>query len=163
MSRVAPVAPKYTTKEQHSGDLPTRTLDDLGDDVTIETLPPDVIVDDEALAAKEYLDELAFMEEKVQVVAHRGREKHAPLVLDFYCNGKPFWLRVEEPTWVPRKYVEIMARAQPMDVRTQIDDEQGEKPVNRIIRSSSAQYPFTVIEDKNPKGAAWLAKVMRTS
>lgn len=163
MSRVAPVAPKYTSKEQHTSDLPTRTLDDLGDDVTLDTLPADVVISEEKLAEKEYLDELAFMEEKVTIMVHRGREKFAPLVLDFYCNGKPFWIRVDTAQEVPRKYVEIIARAQPMDVRTQIDDEQGEKPINRIIRSQSAQFPFTVVHDPNPKGGAWLAKVLRES
>lgn len=162
MARVAPVAPQYT-KETHSGDLPTRALDDLGDDVTLDTLDADVIVQDDKLAEKEYLAELAFMEEPVTVMVHRSREKFAPLVLDFYVNGKPIWLRVDTPTTIPRKYVEVIARAQPMDVRTQIDDEQSDNPINRIVRSMSSQFPFTVVEDKNPKGAAWLAQVMRTS
>jgi hypothetical protein len=48
-----------------------------------------------------------------------------------------------------------------MDVETIIEDETSEKPVNKIIRSNRSLYPFTVLNDPSPKGAAWLAKIMR--
>ena len=160
MARTAPVS--TGTKEVYSADMPTRTLEDIGDN--IEDREPEIIVTDEVKAKSDYLADLAFMEEPVTILIHKGREKHAPRVLDFYCNGKPIWVVVDTPTTVPRKYVEIIARSQPMTVSTESGEEQSDAGAyNRIIRSLYSQFPFTVIEDKNPRGHAWLAKVMRES
>lgn len=153
-------------KELYSGDLPVRQMEDVGDGVTLDTLEPEVIVTDENLAAKEYLDELKFMEEPVTIVLHRGREKHAPEYHDFYVNGQAVWVKVDTPTVLKRKFVEVMARAQPVSIETKshaIEEDESAATINRAIRSLSAQFPFSVVNDPNPKGAAWLAQVMRSN
>lgn len=151
---------EYHRGEVHTTDLPVRALEPIGE----ERSPEIIVATDADLAAKDYLDELAFNEEMLTVVLHKGKEKFAPRHHDFYVNGKAVWIPVDTPVTVARKYVEVMARSQPMDVRTEshaIDDDQSAGTVNNILRSLSSQYPFTVIEDKNPKGRDWLTKVMR--
>ena len=129
-----------------------------------DDLDGEFIVSTEQLAAKDYLDELAFNEEMLTIFLHRGREKFAPQVIDLHVNGKAVWIPVEQNVNIKRKYVEVMARSQPMDVRTEsymLENSQDAGTVNRINRSLSANYSFSVLHDPSPKGPAWLAKVMR--
>lgn len=160
--RVPPVA--LRGREIESADLEGGERPPIDD---AEDLASDIIVTDEAKLAKDYADELAFMAEPVEILLHRGREKFSPNVHDFYVNGKALWVPVETPTWVPRCYVEVMARAQPYDVRTEViknEDKGPDAPVtNRVHRSQSSLHHFSVLNDRNPRGAAWLAKVMRES
>lgn len=160
---------QYTKREVHSTDLPITQppvlSNDLDDDPR-EALAGEIVVTDEKeLTHKAYMDELAFMAEPVKIILHRTREKFAPNAHDFYVQGKPLWITVDTPTTIPRCYLEIIARSQPFDVKTQVfepapGDDSGVFR-NQIQRFQSSKYPFTVVEDKNPRGAAWLAKVMR--
>lgn len=163
MSRTAPV--NTPARERQSADLPIRSLDPIPDDP--EDRAADIIVSDEKLASKDYQDELAFMAERVEIILHRGREKFSPNVHDFYVNGRPMWIPVDTPVSIPRAYLEVMARSQPYDVQTQVDKNEGDDAasavLNTIKRYQSSKYPFAVLKDPNPKGPAWLAKVMRES
>lgn len=156
MSRGIPNSPR---RELHSEDLPMRTLDAIED---LDKREPEVIVAVDPVSAGGYIEDLAFMEEPVIVILHRGREKHAPEYEMFGVNGQVKWVKVETPTRLERKFLEVMARSQPMDVRTDSGEDAGDAiTFNRTHRSLSANFSFSVIEDKNPKGAAWLAKVRR--
>lgn len=152
-------------QETHSEDLPKRVLPPIGNDLQDDpryALGGEEIVSDELeLISKEYLDELAFMQEVLKVMIYKGREKNAPMFVPLGVNGKLNWFPVEQEIPMKRCFVEVLARAQPMDVETKIEDEQAEHPVNKILRSTRSLYPFTVTHDPNPKGPAWLAKVMR--
>lgn len=153
-----PVSPQYG-KEVHSEDLPLRQLADLG-----EEREPEIILSSESMAEKDYLDELAFMEEEVVVLLNRGREKFAPKHEMFGVNGQTLWVIVGVPTKLKRKFVEVMARSQPMDVRTNSGEEATDAMTfNRTERSLSSNFSFSILKDPNPKGAAWLEKVMRES
>lgn len=164
MSRVAP-ATSSSAKEIHSPELP------ITQPPVITAEPgerdPEVIVATDAVFTGGYAAELAFMEEPVRILLHRGREKFAPPMYDFSIDGRAIWIRVDTPTTIKRKYLEVIARSQPFEVETDVNtnEHMGEQAVvqNLIKRHQSARYPFTVIEDKNPRGAAWLAKVMRES
>ena len=168
MSRVAPVAPTRTATEIHSPELATRTLESL---VSNGADPLDR--DDEVIVASPevfndgYASELAFMEEPVTIILHRRREKFAPAMYDFSVQGRPIWIHVDRETTIPRKYLEVIARSQPYDVTTEVkkNEDQGDNAVvqNIVHRHPSAGHPFTVIKDPNPRGPAWLAKVMRES
>lgn len=163
MSRVAPVT-SSSARETHSADLPITQPPPILD--TSER-DPEVIVTTEAVMTGDYAATLAFMEEPVDILLHRGREKHAPTMYDFHINGRPIWVRVDTVTTIPRKYLEVIARSQPFEVETEVDKNEGKGEnapvVNTIKRHQSARYPFTVVKDSNPRGAAWLAKVMRES
>jgi len=169
MSRVAadsstdalnnPVKRPYNRRETSSDDLPIRDVPTLDTD----DRGSDVIVADGERFNKSYLDELSFMEEYVEVYLNRGREKHAPLFEQVGVNGQIIWIQVETPTRIKRKYLEVLARSMPMDVRTQSGEDAGDAiTFNRVERSLSSNFSFSVT-DPNPKGAAWLAKVRRES
>ena len=126
------------------------------------------IVEGPEQVQKSYLDALAFAEEPVTIRIERSSEKYAPKVIDLWCNGKGAevlqngrWLELKVlPVGIPvttkRKYVEILARSKVDTVNTRVGDERDERPINEIERYTSSRAPFSVIEDKNPKGAAWL-------
>lgn len=154
-----PVAPQHG-REILSDDLPVRevaTLDDLEDRIG------EVIVAGKELVNKEYLAELAFMEEYVLVYLNRGREKFAPRFEMVGVNGQVLWIEVEQWTRIKRKFLEVIARSMPMDIRTNSGETDGDElTFNKTVRSLSANFSFSV-QDENPKGAAWLAKIRRES
>ena len=169
MSRVAadsstdalnnPVKRAYTRREVNSDDLPIRDVPSLD----TEDRGADIILTDAERFTKTYLDELAFMEEYVEVYLNRGREKHAPLFEQVGVNGQIIWIQVETPTRIKRKYLEVLARSMPMDVNTKSGEDSSDAlTFNKVDRSLSANFSFSVV-DPNPRGAAWLAKVRRES
>ena len=163
MARTAPVLGS-STPELHSADLPIRALEPI---VDTEDRAAEVIVAVDPVLNSGYAAELAFMEEEVTVIVHRQREKSSPAIFDFTVQGRPIWVAVDTPTIIKRKYLEVIARSQPYDVTTEVNrnEDKGENAVvqNILHRHKSAHYPFTVVSDKNPRGGAWLAKVMRES
>ena len=162
MPRVSPVtAPAKALV--HNEDLPIRepaTLDlEDGEDRAAE-----IIVSDEQLAEKDYLDELKFNEDLLVIYINRAPEEHAPETYDIAVNGRAIRVPVEQPVRVARKYVEVLARAQPIRVRTiSGKDDSDRGAYNKIARSQARGYSFSVHHDPSPKGTAWLAKVMRES
>lgn len=155
-----PVARNYAGRELLSDDLPIRDVPALDTDDRSD----DIIVASADMIAKDYADELAFMEEEVVIILNRGREKHAPLFEQVGVNGKIIWIKVDEPTRVRRKYLEVLARSMPMDITTVSGESAGDElTFNRVERHLSANFSFSVLRDPNPKGADWLAKVRRES
>lgn len=138
--------------------------DDLANEIV--AAPPDVL-------KKEYAEQLAFNEEPVTIRIERSSEKFAPRVVDAWCNGKGAEVLVNgrwvETSYLPigvavttkRKYVEILARSKLDTINTKVEDRDSEKPQNLIERSTSSRAPFSVIEDRNPKGAAWLTGLVK--
>lgn len=157
MTRVAPVnAPR---REVHSDDIPTRTLPPIDD---TDNRPNDSIVTLKELPDQDYMDELAFMREPVTIVLNRGREKFAPRFEQFGVNGRLVWVETGKPTTLPRCYIEVIARSQPIDIRTTSGEVAGDElTFNRVERTQSAAFSFSVIKDDNPKGAAWLSQIIR--
>lgn len=164
---VAPVAAKSRPvgrprKEINTGDMKTRELPTLGGDVLVHEAEPIVLLESSDVS-KDYLKELAFMEEWVTIRLERTGEKNAAKWVQFGVNGVIKWLQPGVPVRVQRKYVEVLARSVPYDVETEVEDATVAYPRNEIVRNARAKYPFSVIEDKNPRGAEWLTKVMATS
>ena len=149
---------EYSTEDMAVRNVPPVILPSVGDiardDETIVVARDDILEDG--------LDELAFNEEPVTIVLSRSSEKFAPAIKDFYVNGKAMWIRVGVPQTVPRKYVEVIARAQPFDVRTNVVKHE-EREDNMVERNLIVAHPFSVIRDDNPRGHEWLRKVMNES
>lgn len=162
MARTAPTS--LPGPELHSADLPITQPPALED---LEDREIEVVKAVDPIAMDSYAAELAFMEEPVTVLLHRQREKNSPAIFDFTVQGRPIWVAVDTPTVIQRKYLEVIARSQPYDVTTEVNknEDKGENAVvqNFVHRHKSGHYPFSVVEDKNPRGAAWLAKVVRES
>ncbi|MDP3908887.1 MAG: hypothetical protein Q8Q14_00710 [Gemmatimonadales bacterium] len=138
-----------------------------------EDLVDEVITAPEDVLKAEYAAALKFNEEPVTIRIERSSEKFAPLVVDCWCNGKgaevlingrwveTAYLPIGVPVTTKRKYVEILARSKIDSVQTKVEDRDSEKPRNLVERFTSSRAPFSVLEDRNPKGAAWLTGIVR--
>ena len=105
-------------------------------------------------------EEMMFMEELVKIRVEPLTEKNPRKIIDLYVNGKAEWVPVGRPWIMRRKYVEVLARSKPISVQTKHEQpEEALDPQNEVIRSSSAQFPFSVLQD-TPRGIAWLNKIM---
>lgn len=125
------------------------------------------------LPNKKYLDELAFNEEPVTIRIEPSSDKNAALWHPIWVNGKgcEVWRAGawREMTYIPvgqvmtikRKYVEVLLRSKTDTVHTHVREVEGENPTNTIRRFTSATVTFSIIEDKNPLGAAWVEEIRR--
>ncbi len=100
----------------------------------------------------------AFMNEPVKIMVHPSvvdgdLEVQTPTV-----NGvnQPIIRGME--AWVKRKYVEALARCRTTRYDQSID------PLDRsnikMVEKTVVTYPFSILEDKNPKGAAWIRGIL---
>lgn len=117
---------------------------------------------------KEKTAQLAFYEEPLVINIHESSDMNAPEKYVFLSvNGRGAgpnglnWVPRGQNVTVARKYVEVLARARPAKYDSiEKVNEVGDREVI-YPRSSSLRYPFSVISDPNPKGAAWLSKLLR--
>ena len=120
---------------------------------------PEIMIPD-GPTIDEYAKQLAFNEELVTVMVHETAEENAAPLVDVYVNGSAQFFIRGEPVTCKRKYVEGLVRAKPTAISTDVRERNSENPQNVINRRSALRYPFSVIEDKNPNGGAWLRKVL---
>jgi alkanesulfonate monooxygenase SsuD/methylene tetrahydromethanopterin reductase-like flavin-dependent oxidoreductase (luciferase family) len=120
------------------------------EELIIETNPMDMA----------YIDELAFMEEKITIRLEPSADRYSPKFIDVAVNGRVEWLEVGTPIKVARKYIEVLARAKSDTFITIAPNTNDENPVNMISRNTSQKYPFSVIKDPNPRGYQWLTTVL---
>ncbi len=129
------------------------------DQVLVREAPEIEAIGDASLTMDE-LGDIMFMEELVKIRVEPLQEKNPRKLIDLYVNGVPEWVPVGRPWIMRRKYVEVLARSKPINVQTKHEQpEESLDPRNEIIRSTSAQFPFSVLQD-TPKGIAWLNKIM---
>lgn len=133
-------------------DMTEPTMMPVGDNI-IET------VEDGALPSSQ-ADRLAFNEEPIEIRLEPRSERNAPRMIDVAVNGERKWIPVGVPVRLRRKFVEGLARAQPYSVATDVGTAMEATPHNHAIRTPYRLHPFTVLRDDNPRGAAWLNKVM---
>lgn len=153
------------------------------DSITIDQPPPimdkadreegNIVIADESMNSKSYLDELAFGEEPVTIRIEPSTDKNAATAYPVWVNGKGAEVfqrgRWEEITYLPvgrvltikRKYLAVMACAKLDSVHTEVKEPESERPNNIVNRFTSAVLSFSVIEDRNPKGIAWLTELRR--
>lgn len=122
---------------------------------------------------QDYLDELAFMEEPVTIRLEPSAEKNAAGAFPLWVNGKPAEVyqngRWDEIGYLPvgvvlvtkRKYLEVIIRAKVDTVHTQVQNMDSERPNNVVQRFTSPVHSFSIIEDRNPRGAGWVAELRR--
>ncbi len=157
-------------RELHSDTLPkTEQMPPVSDPSTYDG---DVVLT-ERTHQQDYLDELAFNEEPVTIRLEPSSDKNAAGALPVWCNGKGAEVLINgqwrECTYLPvgqvlttkRKYVEVIVRAKVDTIHTKIQEMDSERPNNRIDRFTSPTTSFSIIEDRNPKGAAWVSEIRR--
>jgi hypothetical protein len=158
-------------REVHTGDMQLAQKGDV--DLSLDS----TIIHGEGLPNltndAELVQDLAFMEEPVtlRISASSGNkgipETHVYVAVqgrgaEVMLNGK--WCEI---TWLPidvnlttkRKYVEVLARANPESITTIHDDATVERPRNLYQRRPSAAYPMSIIQDTS-RGAEWLSRIV---
>lgn len=105
----------------------------------------------------DYLRELAFMEEEVEIMVHETSDENAENPVIVGCNGvfKAFFRG--EPTKTRRKFIECLIVKHGRVSTPEYINNAGERA--RAIRQHQAhKFPFSVIHDQNPKGVEWLRR-----
>lgn len=106
-------------------------------------------------------EELAFMEEKLEIMVMDNPDTNAVPLPRVSVNGRnQFFLR-GSPQTVRRKYVEALARGKV----TRFKQKNSVDPQTGHIRQEMLPYTaladqFQVIHDPNPKGIDWLRRII---
>ncbi len=157
-------------QELFSGDTKIAQKDDLVGDLSDRK--PEIIRGEKIVDA-DYLDELAFNEEPVTIRIEPSSEKNAAAHFPVWVNGKGCEVLINGQ-WVPvgyipvntvltvkRKYVEVIMRAKLDTVTTDVVEEAGKDPINKVKRFTAAVHAFSIIKDDNPLSQAWLIEMRR--
>lgn len=151
------------------------------DTLKIEQKPPILdpsaydgdIVTGEKIGNADYLDELAFGEEPVTIRLEPSSDKNAAGAFPVWVNGRGAevhqngrwhsiaWLPVGQVLVIKRKYLEVIIRTKVDTIHTKILEMDSERPNNAINRFTSQVHSFSIIDDKNPRGAAWVTELRR--
>lgn len=105
---------------------------------------------------------LAFMEEPVKIIVHESTDQNDPDPNPLLqVNGRNQYIIRGQEQVIKRKFVEVLARAK----KTSYTQSQRHDPVTGNVYQSmnprtALRYPFSVLEDKNPNGSAWLRKIL---
>lgn len=124
----------------------------LDDAPVVETVAEST--DFRVLAASE-----AFMNEHVTVMVHSTTDENQSPHVIVNCNGTNQPIMRGVPTSVRRKYVEILARMKETKYSQRTPNPAAPDQIELAARHGLA-YPFELVEDKNPKGRAWLSNVL---
>lgn len=131
----------------------------------------DLVLLDGIEVTQDYLDELAFNEEWLEIIINPSTHKNAASIFENWSNGvgaellingKPVIVRdlpVGKPIMVKRKIVEQIIRARVTEVRTIYESTNVENPRNEIGRTDSRVHSFSLLHDPSPKGREWMAMV----
>lgn len=108
-----------------------------------------------------YVEELRFNEEIVEVMVHETADENAENPIFTACNGVTQYFYRGVPQQVKRKFVAILASVKEHGITTpEYAAPDGSRAMS-IRRTSSLKYPFSVLSDKNPRGAAWLRALIQ--
>lgn len=102
-----------------------------------------------------------FMHEEITIVVQPTTDPNAAPYVLLNVNGDRMVVHRNIPTKVKRKHVEVLARMKETRwVQNVPDGYIGQIDMGSLRGHTGLAYPFTVLEDKNPKGGAWLANVL---
>lgn len=135
--------------------------------------PETIVVADPNMTNLDF-DALKFSEDPIKILIHRSIDpKFTPNCTDLIAvNGKKAemlfkngWVEMGYlprgvPLYTKRKYVEVIARSKMTQISTRVEEKVNEDPQNYLDPVTSATMAFSVLEDKNPKGAEWLTLLL---
>lgn len=104
-----------------------------------------------------------FMAEPVTIVIHQTGDKNAPIVAEVALNGVTLVLPRERPVRIPRAFVEVLAQSQTRSYKQERDPNPMADEGMKTRRFIGSDYRFAVRHDPNPKGRAWLDRIIRQS
>lgn len=109
---------------------------------------------------KNKADNLAFAEEPVTVTVHPTSDKYASQIVSTAVQGRTQNFIRGQSVTVKRKFVEVLARAKPVNFRNEeYVNSEGDKAF-RWPSTTGLLYPFQIDHDANPNGRAWLRKIL---
>lgn len=100
-----------------------------------------------------------FMNEILTVEIHTTTDENQPPQVIVNVNGTNMIFFRGVPTFAKRKYVEVLARMKETKYTERLANPMDPSSIEHVPRTVLV-YPFSVLEDKNPKGRAWLSHVM---
>jgi hypothetical protein len=107
----------------------------------------------------EKMEELAFMEEEVNVLVHDTTDDQAVPIPCFQNDGiTQYFIRGAEQT-AKRKFVEILGRCKLTKYTQEAYKDASGADAFRQIPHTALMYPFVVINDHN-KGRTWLSGIL---
>jgi hypothetical protein len=109
---------------------------------------------------RKLLEDESFMNEPVTILLHSTTDENAPPHVTVGVNGINMPILRGTPTIVKRKFVEVLARCKETRYRQPTRDMANPEAGNGLLGSTANAYPFDMLEDKNPKGRAWLMQIM---
>lgn len=116
-------------------------------------------IEDPAFQAKaEYM---RFMEEPVRVYIQESNGDFDESSFTIWVNGRPETFTEGQEKTVARKYLEGLARAKKTTYRNSRKTRDDGENFYQYIPRTGVRYPFAVVEDRNPRGRAWLEAVLR--
>lgn len=157
-------------QELHSDTLPK--VEQRAPILDTSTYAGDIVLT-EKIGDADYISELAFMEEPVTIRLEPSSDKNAAGAFPCWVNGRGAevfqngrwdtiaYLPVGRVLVTKRKYLEVIVRAKVDTVHTRILEMDSERPNNAINRYTSPVHSFSILEDKNPRGAAWVGELRR--
>jgi hypothetical protein len=101
----------------------------------------------------------AFMNEPVTILLSDSSDENAQPYAITSVNGTTRVAPRNVEVTLPRSHVEVLARCKETKYKPQPENMANPELSNRPIPTTVPVYPFQVIEDRNPKGRAWLAAV----
>ena len=110
---------------------------------------------------KEQAEMLLFSREKIKVRVAETTEKNAERVVEVFNNGDRQLFPRGEEVVCERRFVEVLARAkQTTYSQKKVKDDQSGIEQYKEVPHVALRYPFSIIEDKHPRGADWLKSVL---
>lgn len=103
----------------------------------------------------------AFMHEILEIMVFPTTDITAAPYATVSVNGQTAVVPRNQPVKLPRKHVEVLARMKETRVTQDMTpNRDGEITTAALRGATGLAYPFSVLKDPNPKGAAWLANVL---
>jgi hypothetical protein len=118
----------------------------------------DRVSQDKSLSAQ--ARDAAFMEEIVEIEVHPSTNENDPSHVILNVNGINQPVFRGYPTKMRRKFVEVLARMKQTSYSQRPTDYINPERSNELIPRTGLAYPFQVLEDRNPKGIAWLRAIL---
>lgn len=112
---------------------------------------------------KSHADEMKFLEENMEVLVHESTDRAAEPIVEVWVNGTAQRFIRGKPQVCKRKYVGVLASAKETSVATNEAVNQLGERFTRIDRHTALKYPFSVINDPNPRGADWLKGILKSA
>ena len=108
---------------------------------------------------KQLLKEEKFMEETVVVMIHPGNNENDAPYAHINVNGMNQIIPRGQNVPIKRKYLEVLARMKETRYR-QVTPNPSEPDRWAMVANHGQVFPFVVVDDKNPKGRAWLDHIL---